>query len=108
MRAELVKHEVRFGEDIRTLDIFQVGAYTVRRLTIEGKFRMVSFSMRTDREFFPEIVYHDDLFGDAAEFRIQTCAYGAKTVAEIEQVITGYQEAVEVVKVLEKTFLGRN
>lgn len=53
----------------------------------------------------PEINYEDGLWTkEKSCFKIQTCAYGAMGVAEIEKVVAGYQEAMEVVKVLTMNF----
>lgn len=39
------------------------------------------------------------------EFKIQTTAYGSKRPEEIEKVIAGYQQAIELVKILTEAFL---
>lgn len=53
----------------------------------------------------PDIEYRDGyLTSGKPEFRVQTTAYGALNLDEIEQVMEGYKQAVEVVKILTKNF----
>lgn len=91
-------------------DTFTLGEhYRVTRFvtTYEDGEVIKNYSVSSDDEYMPEI-YYDDCFGLVGRgkpaFKIQTCAYGAKSVDEIEKIIAGYQEAVEAVKVLTLNF----
>lgn len=67
----------------------------------------VSASYEGERKYYlPQIRFEDGFLSDEKPgFEIQTAAYGAKSPAEIKKIIAGYEEAVEVVSVLEKHFL---
>lgn len=109
MTMNLISSKTKFYEngEIRRCDIFELGKYEVKRLTVFQGAKVVykDFTISTEEEYLPTIQYNDGFFSkDAPGFTIQTTAYGAKGVKEIEKIIAGYQEAVEAVKVLTINF----
>ena len=62
------------------------------------------------KKYVPEIYYEEKMgivngsIVRNESFEIQTTAYGPKSAEEIEKIIAGYQEAVEVVRILNKEF----
>lgn len=55
-----------------------------------------------NENYMPKIYYNDDWFGEKKpHFTIQTTSYGDMKPEEIRKVIAGYQEAIEVVSILE-------
>ena len=59
---------------------------------------------RNDR-YLPVIYYQTAIFGESEpRFKIQTTAYGAMDIEDIQKAIAGYQEAIEAVKVLTEAF----
>lgn len=88
---------------------FEIGDYKVKRYvkTYGHNDKYVSISVTADPEkkYMPDIEYRDGyLTSEKPEFRVQTTAYGALNLDEIEQVMEGYKQAVEVVKILTKNF----
>ena len=85
-----------------TLEVYTIhrdGKEIYKRIGVE-----VSYEDRTEN-YIPEIYYQDDFYGKSKpRFEIQTTAYGTKSPEEIQKVIAGYQEAVEVVELLTKHF----
>lgn len=93
----------RFGINehysVEVYNIFKDGEEIYRRVGVE-----VSYEDRHEN-YIPEIYYQDDFYGESKpRFEIQTTAYGAKSPEEIQKVIAGYQEALEVVELLTKHF----
>lgn len=55
-------------------------------------------------KYLPEIYFHSLANNGKGEFKIQTTGYGTMTPAEIKQMIAKYEEAIDVVETLTKTF----
>lgn len=57
--------------------------------------------------YLPDIYFHNLFYkkDDEKTFTIQTTSYGSLNAEEIQKVVEGYQEALEVVKVLTESFL---
>ena len=104
LTLELVDHRIKFADDVRALDIFKIGSYTVNRVTVHegGKLVWSNVTVFSKSDYAPEIRYDD--WSDKKQFKIQTTAYGALDAEEIKKVIAGYEEALEVVKVLTEKF----
>lgn len=107
MEMVLVDHKtIDFEEGTKNRAVFQLGHYRVILTTVEYKNGDVTedFTVRGDlrMQYLPEI-YYDGLW-DEKKFEIQTTSYGALSPDEIKKVIAGYQEAMLVVKTLQKNF----
>lgn len=96
---------------------FKIGRYEVVRSVFKKRDRkdeelkkwFVSYSVFKnskygDIRYLPEIYWEGEPLSKEDRFVINTTSYGALGVEEIEKVIDGYQEAVEVVKILTKNF----
>lgn len=72
-----------------------------------GSFTRYCVQKNYEIEYLPEIYYRDDgLFSkEPGEFLIQTTAYGAKNIEEIDKIIKGYQIAQEAAKLLNAEFV---
>lgn len=107
MTLNLVEHNMKIEDGIvYTADTFDCGNYTIERYAQNGKVTNIYVDKDESVEYLPTVSYRCRWTGNEdPEFVIQTTAYGAKPVGEIEKVIAGYQEAVEVVKILTKNFL---
>lgn len=110
MKLTLKDHAFKICDDgsIRTLDKFEIGRYAVKRVNVfeKNRHQYMNISIYGSGEYLPEIYYDDGFWSDGApKFTIQTTAYGAMGAEEIEKVVEGYQEAIEVVKVLEANFI---
>jgi len=92
-------------------DIYEIGNYQIiRDLSIykSGKtHERFGVNPNREKDYVPEIYFNYDIFGDdkAREFKIQTTSYGSLSPADIQRVIDGYKEAVEVVNILTDKFL---
>lgn len=109
MTLRHIEFAERQTDDCRiTRDKFEIGDYKVDRYVKQYEnFTFVNFSVIGDRsnEYLPGIEYRDNYFeGKKPEFRIQTTAYGALGLEDIEKVMEGYKQAVEVVKILTLNF----
>ena len=94
-------------------DEFTLGKHyrVVRNITryqdgdVLKRFRVETSYEDRYENYFPEIYYEDDIFGEyKPQFKIQTTSYGAMNPEEIKKVIAGYQEAMEAVEILTKNF----
>lgn len=55
--------------------------------------------------YLPDIEFWDGTWGDEpGSFKIQTPAYGALSMEETQKLIEGYQEALEVARILTEAF----
>lgn len=113
MELKFIEHKEAQDERGKyTRDEYRIGNYVVfRELSVYNTgTTFESFGIRANREvdFLPDIYYNYNLFDDdgrTREFKIQTTSYGSLYPNEIQQVIDGYKEAVEVVNVLTDKFL---
>lgn len=112
MKLKFIEHKEaqdengRYERDIYIVENYQV----IRDLSIyeSGKtHERFAINPNREMEYIPEIYFNYDIFGDAdtREFRIQTTSYGSLSPADIQKVIAGYNEAVEVVSILTEKFL---
>lgn len=86
------------------INIYQIGNY---KIVEESNSNYNFISVRVDKdasEYIPEIYTRDEDF-KVVSFAIQTTSYGSLLVDEIEEVIKGFNEAVEVVKILTDKFV---
>lgn len=58
-----------------------------------------------NNEYLPNVYVDDTIDGEIKGFKIQTTSYGTMGCDDIEKVISGYNEAIKFVKVLEKRYL---
>ena len=89
---------------------YRIGRYTVDHIvyTNENGYSTTRISVTKDwdSEYLPTIYYENMFDSDEDKyFTIQTTAYGAKKPDEIKYIMAGYQEAIEVVKVLTENFI---
>ena len=112
MKLTFIEHKECREENTKyERDIYEIGNYQViRDLSIyESGNKHERFEVRPNRkvDFLPDIYYNYSIFGDdnQRDFRIQTTSYGSLPTEDIQKVIDGYKEAVEVVNVLNERFL---
>lgn len=95
-------------KDIYREETYEIGDYTVIVEFVNGEVDRISVKEDWNKEYVPPIYFgYDSIFAkhEKQQFKIQTVAYGAKDITEIQKVIEGYQNAIEVVEVLTKTFI---
>lgn len=111
MKLNLIDHLTKIDDSkIAIYDTFEIGCYKVDRgykRYHENGAEVTGYDIYSDKEYAPNIYYTESWTKDdlTPEFRIQTSSYGAMKPSEIQKIIAGYQEAVEVVEVLTNTFL---
>lgn len=108
---KILEKSKRFDDHLTTLENYTLGAYDISKFvnTYDAGYTLTSFTIRANGldRYMPEISYDDGIWGNGEKkFEIQTTAYGAMKADEIEKVIAGYQEAVEVVRILTKEFIN--
>ena len=91
-------------------DEYRIGNYVVfRELSFYktgSTFERIQVVPNREVDYIPEIYYDYSLFGDVVRsFKIQTTSYGSLSPVDIQKLIDGYNEAVEVVNVLTDRFL---
>ena len=111
MKLNLTDHLTKIDDKkLAIWDSFEIGSYKVervyKRLHDDGT-ELFNYGIESNEEFAPRIYYVEPWEEDGTKpcFKIQTTSYGALEPSEIQKVIAGYQEAVEVVEVLTNTFL---
>lgn len=115
MKLELVKvyerNKINMGLNIITIkEAYEIGGYEVDHITkiYEDGSQYESFRIGVDidQEYLPEITYEYDP-GSSPEkrFLIMTKGYGELIPEEAEKMISGYQEAIEVVRILTEAFI---
>lgn len=112
MELKFIEHkEAQDNNGRYERDIYVIGNYQViRDLSIyESGKTHERFGINPNREmdYIPEIYFNYSIFGDdnEREFKIQTTSYGSLSAVDIQKVIDGYNEAVEVVNILTDKFL---
>lgn len=88
--------------------VYDIGNYKVTVDWEDGKIDDILAREDWRAEYVPEISLRGNRCWDdnkKLRFEIQTVAYGAKEVEDIQKVIKGYEEALEVVEILTKEFL---
>lgn len=99
-KTEEIKHYVR-----KDFEIGSYSGYIVFTTYPTGDIDKDIY-VYSDKEYAPDIYFYEAHLNKGKEgFRIQTTAYGALDTEEIEEVMKGYQEALEVVKILTEEFL---
>lgn len=88
----------------RTLEVYEIGRYTVRVATYESGFRNITVRNERD-DYLPEIYCRDDIEGRVLGFDVQTTSYGAISPDEIRKVIAGLEEATKVAEFLNMEFV---
>lgn len=87
-----------------TIEIYEIGRYTVTIFTYESGYR--SIGVRGDgTRYLPEIYSRDDYEGNTLGFDVQTTSYGALCVDEIRKVVAGLEEATRVAEILGAEFV---
>lgn len=89
---------------------YRIGNYVVFRemsfYNTGSTFEHIQVIPNREVDYIPEIYYDYSLFGNIVRsFRIQTTSYGSLPLEDIQKVIKGYQEAIEVVNILTDKFL---
>lgn len=87
----------------KTIEVYEIGRYTVRVVTYESGFRSIDIRSRRD-DYLPEIYCRDDIEGRVIGFEVQTTSYGAISPDEIRKVIAGLEEAAKVAEFLNMEF----
>lgn len=88
----------------RTIEIYEIGRYTVRVITYENGFNSIAVS-RASADYLPEIYCRDDSEGHVLGFIVQTTSYGAICPDEIRKVVAGLEEAAKVAEFLNMEFV---
>lgn len=92
-------------------DEYRIGNYVVFRemsfYNTGSIFDRIQVIQNREVDYIPEIYFNYDIFGekDTREFKIQTTSYGSLSPEEIQKVIAGYNEALEVVNILTEKFI---
>lgn len=103
MKYELVLESAKQYES-RKHEIYKIGRYAVEVVDYLDN----TFFIKIHREiveYLPNIYCRDDSEMRVLGFDIQTTSYGALSADEIQKMIEGYNEAIEVVSVLTKRFV---
>lgn len=105
---KLTLERTRIDEDRKQkFELYTIGNYKVNVTTFEeyGS-RYINIATRTEGGYFtPEVYCKDDYEGHILGFEIQTTSYGALNADEIQKVIAGYNEALDVVAILTAEFV---
>lgn len=103
LELKLVREKLQDGKNY--LD-YEIGKYQVNVVSSENGWKQISIRADYNERYLPDIYYHYDIC-DSFEprFQIQTTSYGALNSDEIENVIKGYEIALEVVEALTKEFI---
>lgn len=112
MTLNQVRYNKIVEEDFtREQTVYMAGSYEIyRQCRTNNKSGDVDYyySINEDssnNRYLPPVSYDSGFFsGGTPKFEIQTIAYGALGVDEIRKVMAGYQEAVELVELLTKSF----
>lgn len=111
MELKFIRHNEACKGNVKyQRDSYAIGNYNVARDTKtyeNGRtYEQFEISANCEKRFIPTIYFHQSFFdGEEKEFKIQTTSYGSLSPAEIQEVIDGYQEALEVVKTLTNEFM---
>lgn len=86
---------------------YQMGHYKIDHIVTTfdcgESYDRVRITTDGHERFLPDIYWEDeDIDGRCGGFKIQTTAYGALEPEDIQKVIAGYQEALEVIQLLEE------
>ena len=85
-------------------ELYEMDLYKVE-VSYYGKFKNIYVSPKDCNDYIPEIYFKDGVLGKGKEkFRIQTTAYGALDMSEIEKMMEGYKSAIKAVKELTERF----
>ena len=106
--------EVKFLEKKKSADglaemkRYQIGRYLVNVEDEEGRDRYIE--ARPDyskgENFLPDIhIEREHLWKGKAEVKVGTTSYGSLNVEDIQKVIAGYNEAIEVAQIIKEKFL---
>ena len=100
---KLTLEKTRRLED-RQYEVYKIGRYTINVVDyLDGTAYITTEHEKAD--YLPHIYVRDDNDLHVLGFEIQTTSYGALNAEEIQKVIAGYNEALEVVAVLTKEFV---
>ncbi len=102
---ELTLERTRKLED-RQYKVYKIGRYTINVVDyLDGTAYITTEHEKAD--YLPHIYVRDDNDMKVLGFDIQTTSYGALSTEEIKKVISGYNEALEVVAILTKEFVNK-
>lgn len=112
MTLKQIESRTKFYKDgeASRVDVFEISHYTVAIYTtmvnMKETYKNITVTADSNELYFPDINYDNHYFekDQKPEFKIQTTAYGALEAEAIKKVIAGYEEALEVVKVLTEKF----
>lgn len=105
--------KIRLGDNTTIVkEIYEIGHYEVERTTETYEDATTKEWFRTGRdtaaEFIPEIDFQSDpAETPESEFVVITPGRWTLTAKELEQLIAGYQEALDVVRILTEAFIKR-
>lgn len=94
-----------FEVDDRKVDRYEIGDYEVIARTYSWG-RRVEVSTVNRERYLPDIYCRTD-GGEIVGFKVQTTSYGTLPVDEVKKVVDGLNEAIEVVEILTKAFVGK-
>lgn len=87
-------------------EYYEIGGYKVITDTYDSGFISVNITRKNGNKYLPLIYGEYDLEEcTLCKFVIQTTSYGSLEIDEIEDVIKGFEQAIEVVKILTEKFV---
>lgn len=87
---------------------YEIGDYKIIADTYNSGFMSINITRKNGNKYLPLIyVEHDLEECTLCKFSIQTTSYGSLAINEIEEVIKGFEQAVEVVKILTEKFVNK-
>ncbi|NDO19458.1 hypothetical protein FMM68_07285 [Lachnospiraceae bacterium MD329] len=111
MELKLIEHNEACENNVKyQSDCYTIGNYKIIKDTTiyeNGKtFEQFDINKNCEKRFIPTICFYQNFVdGEEKEFKIQTTSYGSLSPAEIQEVIDGYQETLEVVNILTDKFI---
>lgn len=104
---ELTIIDMKSNKDFKQV-IYSIGHYKVNVITSrKSNHRTLQVFKDPKTKYLPSIIYNELFFEESHPkfFSVQTMSYGDVKTEKLKPIIAGYQEALEVVEVLNKKFL---
>ena len=108
MELKLVETKSKeIDEKFYKYEMYRIGDYKVEVNYCNGVRNNIEVEEDCKNRFAPIIYFERNRWSEdkTEKFKIQTAAYGALGVDEIQKVIDGFQQAMEIVAILTEKFL---